>query len=180
MKIKYADYIKGDGIAEKDFKFKRINSDEFNGYAAISYFRKVTEPRYAKMNGKRYMILDKGYTWIQYFPDDFNYAVTVMFNTDKEIIQWYFDVCRGNKIDERGIPYFYDLYLDVVLLSNGDIMVLDEDELEEAFNMEDITNDDYNMAKNMVYVILGELNEDKNSIVHLSKKHIKEMEQLLK
>lgn len=31
------------------------------------------------------------------------------------------------------MPYFDDLYLDVVLLPSGDMYLLDEDELEEAY-----------------------------------------------
>ena len=31
------------------------------------------------------------------------------------------------------LPYFDDLYLDVVLLSSGKVYVLDEEELEDAF-----------------------------------------------
>ncbi|WP_142413128.1 DUF402 domain-containing protein [Hathewaya massiliensis] len=179
MKVKYADYIKGNSILEKDFNFQYIDNNKFKGYAAISYFRKVTEPRYAEMNGKKYLILDEGYTWIQYFPKGLNYAVTVMFNTEKEIIQWYFDICKGNEIDSRGIPYFYDLYLDVVLLPQGKIMLLDEDELEEAYNIGDITKEDFFMAKELAYRILSELKKDENSIVDFSKNHIEEMEKLL-
>ncbi|CAM3010186.1 DUF402 domain-containing protein [Hathewaya histolytica] len=179
MKVKYADHIKWNRILEKDFNFKYIDRDEFRGYAAISYFKKVTAPRYAEMNGVDYLILDEGHTWIQYFPEGLNYAVTVMFDCNKKIVQWYFDICTSNKIDERGIPYFNDLYLDVVLLPKGDTMLLDEDELEEALKIGDITEEEYHMAKEVAEDILKELKEDKNSIVHFSKVNLKEMQEIL-
>ncbi len=41
---------------------------------------------------------------------------------------------------------FDDLYLDVVLLPNGKIYVLDEDELEDAYKSGDVTKEEYELA----------------------------------
>ena len=61
-------------------------------------------------------------------------------------MQYYIDVAKEYEIDERGLPYFDDLYLDVVLLPNGEIYVLDEDELEDAYKIGDITKEEYELA----------------------------------
>lgn len=61
-------------------------------------------------------------------------------------MQYYIDVAKEYQIDERGMPYFDDLYLDVVLLPNGDIYLLDEDELEEAYRDKDVSKEEYDVA----------------------------------
>lgn len=49
-------------------------------------------------------------------------------------------------IDSDGIPYFDDLYLDLVVYPDGTIKVDDMDELEEALSIKDITQEQFNLA----------------------------------
>ena len=72
---------------------------------------------------------------MQYFISGKNFAITAMLDDQQKLVQYYIDVAKEYEIDERGLPYFDDLYLDVVLLPNGEIYVLDEDELEDAYKM---------------------------------------------
>ena len=60
-------------------------------------------------------------------------------------MQYYIDVAKEYEIDDRGLPYFDDLYLDVVLLPNGKMYILDEDELEDAYKSGDVTKE-YELA----------------------------------
>ena len=48
--------------------------------------------------------------------------------------------------DDDNVPYFYDLYLDLVVYPNGDIIVDDKDELEEALKNGEITKLQYDRA----------------------------------
>ncbi len=64
----------------------------------------------------------------------------------KKLVQYYIDVAKEYKIDDRGLPYFDDLYLDVVLLSSGKVYVLDEEELEDAYKSGDVTKEEYELA----------------------------------
>ena len=61
-------------------------------------------------------------------------------------MQYYIDVAKEYEIDDCGLPYFDDLYLDVVLLPNGKMYVLDEDELEDAYKSGDVTKEEYELA----------------------------------
>ena len=45
-----------------------------------------------------------------------------------------------------GIPYFFDLYLDLVVYSDGRIAVDDMDELEEALSQKKITQEQFDLA----------------------------------
>ena len=69
-----------------------------------------------------------------------------MFNNNKEIVQWYFDITKQHGVDNRGIPFFDDLYLDVIVLPSSEILLLDEDELKEALDKKEIIKDDYELA----------------------------------
>lgn len=70
-----------------------------------------------------------------------------MYNQNKEIIEWYFDISKEIG-SENGVSYEDDLYLDVVVNPDGEIILLDEDELKEALDRLEISKEDYDMAYN--------------------------------
>ena len=142
MKRKYGDGSSWNRLIEKTYEVKAIEK----GMLGILRIQKVKEPSYKKYNDRELCIVDAGYTWVQYFISDKNFAITAMLNEKKELVQYYIDVAKKFKIDGSGMPYFDDLYLDVVLLSNGDLYLLDEDELEEAYVARDISEEEYNVA----------------------------------
>ena len=85
-----------------------------------------------------------------------------MLDNQKQLVQYYIDVTkRVKKIDDRGLPYFDDLYLDVVLLPNGEVYVLDEDELEDAYKIGDVTKEEYELAWNTTKWIITRRNRKK-------------------
>ena len=48
--------------------------------------------------------------------------------------------------DDDGVPYFYDLYLDLIVYPDGNVIVDDMDELQAAFKAGEITEAQYNQA----------------------------------
>lgn len=50
------------------------------------------------------------------------------------------------KIDDCGLLYFDDLYLDVVLLFSGKVYVLDEEELEDVYKSGDVMKEEYELV----------------------------------
>ena len=46
---------------------------------------------------------------------------------------------QETRVTDQGVPWFDDLYLDVVVVKNGEVFLLDEDELEDALGRNDIT-----------------------------------------
>ena len=71
-------------------------------------------------------IVDDGYMWLQHFPKGQNCTVTTMFDADGEVIQWYIDIC--NEIGtENNVPWWDDLFLDIIVLPTGEIIRQDED-----------------------------------------------------
>ena len=71
-----------------------------------------------------------------------------MLNENDDILLWYIDMIAEQGIDVDSIPYFDDLYLDLVIYANGIIKVDDMDELEEALLRKDITEEQFNLAIN--------------------------------
>ena len=90
------------------------------------------------------------------------------------IIEWYFDMIKTNGV-ENGVPYIYDLYLDLVIKSNGKEVVLDEDELKEALNNRDISKDDFNMAYKTMKKIQDKYRNNLGELIELTNKLYKEL-----
>ena len=79
---------------------------------------------------KQVLIADAGYSWLQVALKDRYFWATVMFDDMGNFLQGYFDITAGNSFEDMDNPKFQDMYLDLVLLSDGRILVLDREELE--------------------------------------------------
>ena len=73
------------------------------------------------------------------------------------------------------MPYEDDLYLDVVLTPEGDIKLLDEDELKDAFDRFEVNKSDYEMAYNEAKQLMNKLQNNKDTLKILTDKYLKEM-----
>jgi len=177
MKRKHADRYDWKRILSKQFALTEVDSPEFTGYISLIKFNAVRQPLTVTMDGKRIKLVDTGYCWMQYFPLHEHYSITTVFDEQGEVIQWYVDVCEPVGTDDRGIPYFDDLYLDVVLLPSGHIFLLDEDELEEALEWGRITHDQYSTAVKEASRLVHEVKE--HPLVRRSKEDFIMMQQLL-
>lgn len=156
MKRKYGDGSSWRRLIDKTYSVKDVQG----GMLGILHIKQVKEPSYKQYNNRKICIAHNGYTWIQYFISEKHFVITAMLNENKELVQYYIDVAKEYKIDGRGLPYFDDLYLDVVLLPNGEMYVLDEDELEEAYTDGDIIKEEYDLAWNTAKWIIKKIEEE--------------------
>ncbi len=125
-------------ITKKQQKIQFVSNDKFCGYTGILDIEEVTEPQVWNFNGKDRIVCDKGIKWISILPKDKYYFITAMLDSNDEIIVWYIDMIAGQGIEDD-IPFFYDLYLDLIVYPDGTILTDDMDELEEALNKGDIS-----------------------------------------
>lgn len=116
------------------------------GYSALIHFLCGNKNLFVEYESEPYCLAADGYKWLMILPMDEYWCITAMYNQENEIIEWYFDISKNNFIDERGMPCIDDLFLDLVLLPDGRIIMLDEDELQEALDSGQIIKDDYNFA----------------------------------
>ena len=69
-----------------------------------------------------------------------------MIDKNGEVLLWYIDMIDEQGIDNDGVPFFYDLYLDLVVYPNGEIVVDDMDELEDALANGIISQKQFDLA----------------------------------
>lgn len=76
--------------------------------------------------------IGNGYHWVQLAPRGERWWLTAMFDRNRQLVQFYFDITFGNHLLPDGGSWFRDAYLDVVLEPCGRMRLLDEDELDAA------------------------------------------------
>lgn len=153
-------YLKDVNKYELNFYF-----DNKDYYLAIKKFINVEKP-FILQSGV--CLIDNGYYMAEVIPKKENYITRIYFNEKKERIEYYFDVTLKNGLDEKSnIPYYDDLYLDVTINRNGEVKVLDEDELLEALNRKEISEDEYNLANKTKESLLESIINKNNKYMDL-------------
>ena len=132
MKQRAADRLPWPRVTARRFVTHAFTTTEFQGVATLLCIDAVREPLWADWQGHRFCICDSGYTWVQHFPTNTHYAVTTQFDAQDQVVQWYIDICNHHWVDERGIPWWEDLYLDLLVFPDGGCHIVDADELDDA------------------------------------------------
>lgn len=82
--------------------------------------------------GKEVVVADDGYNWLVISPKNENYVITLYMDDKKSPIICYVDMIDGIGTDEDGVFYYNDIFLDLLISMQMDIVELDMDELEQA------------------------------------------------
>lgn len=167
MKRKYLDRLDWKRVIQRRYIEKFIDDKYFKGYLSLLYIDKAREPLVVNINQKELILVNDGYKWMQHMPLNKHYAVTTMIDNNNKIIQWYFDIIKGNGIED-GRVYFDDLYLDIVHLPSKETLLLDEDELKDSLENRIITEEDYCLAYNEANKLLAEIERGENHIINSS------------
>jgi len=165
MKRRFADARGNRDILEKKYINYYINSKNFVGNISVLEIIKVKNKYIVDIEQR--CILDSNYTWIEIYPDNENYCITAMLDENKVIKEWYFDICKKIGL-EAGVPYEDDLYLDVVIVPDGRIHVLDEDELLQAYNNKEISKEEYELAYTVKDKIINEFANNIAKLIELT------------
>ena len=146
MKRSRLSYDEWKCILSKNMHGKRVNSELLDGYIGLIEIKEVSEAQIWKFNGEDVVVCDKGRKWLSILPRNDWYCITATMDEEGNILLWYIDMIARQGIDVDGVPYFDDLYLDLVVYPDGTILVDDMDELEEALSKKDITQEQFNLA----------------------------------
>jgi hypothetical protein len=165
MKRKFADRRGWKRVKEKRYSQFRVDDEHFNGYIAVVEIDRVIEPLFVSVCGKQRCVVDNGYIWMQFFPDGCAYVMTVMFDTTKTIIEWYFDICKKHGLGSDSIPYLDDLFLDVVVSPEFEIELIDQDELEAALTNNLIEASDYSFAYKEANQLIESIKSDELTLM---------------
>ena len=113
-------------------------------------------------------VMDDGYYVFEVIPKNDNYAMRLFLNAYKEPLEYYFDICKNNRLDNLyKVPCYDDLYLDITYL-DGYINILDEDELIAAYKSGDISQEDYKLVYKMRDRLLEEINNKTNKLMNIN------------
>lgn len=171
MKRKFGDRANWRRVTHRQFKSKFVENDDFTGYVTLYSIFALRDPLWKTYGGHTFRIADKGYTWLQYYPKGAHYVVTAMFDDQGEIVEWYIDICKTQGVTDQGVPWFDDLYLDIVVLKNREVYLLDEDELDEALTKGLISVKDYDLATETAQQLLHDIKERRFPYFRLSLDH---------
>ncbi|MBD7912199.1 DUF402 domain-containing protein [Clostridium cibarium] len=153
-------------ITEKRYKQEKIVSDDFIGYVSLINLDNVSTPQIWEVKGEKIIVCDNGMKWLRILPEGENYTIMAIINEKDEIVIWYIDIIKDYGIDEDGIVYVNDLFLDLIVNKKGNVKIDDMDELEIALNQEVISLELYNCAletsekiKNDILLDINRFNE---------------------
>jgi uncharacterized protein len=157
VKRKFATFPDWGRVVSRRFVAMPLDEPGFSGHIALLTFDEIGEPGWLTYEGGRLLIADDGFCWLQYYPRDAHYAFAATFDAGGRFVYWYFDIVKGYGVGPDGIPWYDDLYLDVIVLPDSATWVLDADELDEALAVGKITRDDWHLAWDEARALLAAL-----------------------
>ncbi|MDB4868925.1 MAG: hypothetical protein JWR03_3258 [Cohnella sp.] len=173
MKRKFSDRANWRRILKKSYACFPMDEPQFHGFVTLYRIHELRDPLWKEYNGRRMCLADKGYLWMQHFPKGEHFVVTTMFDPQGNVVQWYIDISKIQGLTDQQVPWFDDLYLDIVVLPTGELLLLDEDELEEALDDGLITARDSDMAQRTAARLMDLIRHNKFPYFDLSLHHRK-------
>lgn len=171
MRKKSAARVDWERVLERRFTVQRIDNADYHGYVTLLRLDRVSEPLFVSFGEERVCIADQGYDWVQHFPDGEHFVLLSAFDERGELVQWYIDIVESMGVDEHGVPWYKDLYLDIVVAPSGETLLLDVDELDEALRKGKITTGQYNFAWQQASALLDALESDLFRLLWLCDAH---------
>lgn len=142
----------------------KLYLDEEDFYVSVKKLIKVDQ-KFIISNG--ICVMDDDYYVLEVIPKRENYAMRLFLDNNKRPLEYYFDISKNNGLDpDAFVPSYDDLYLDITLLNN-EINILDEDELETALQVNDITQADYDLVMQIKNKLLTEIKNGTNPLMNL-------------
>ncbi len=164
-------------------KRKRLNRDLKWGFQYYPYFQMNMENEIFQGFVSMIMLIDgeylywpfekagqspvagAGMIWLQMVPKEKKRLVTAMLmpiddKRDYVVSTWYVDVIEKLEFDEDGVAAYWDKYVDVIATPQGDLIIDDRDELDEAYQKNELSTKQYQDALAETDRIVSELFQD--------------------
>lgn len=176
LKRKYADVKKVKEITENTYINKYFDNKDFKGNISLVKILEASREWVVDIGtDEERCILGKDLKWLEIYPDNENYCITAIYGKNNEIVEWYIDIADSLGT-ENGVPYEDDLYLDVVILPNKKVILLDEDELEDAYKNKLITKKQYDLSYDTAKEIMEQGIERIDELTSFCDKYLKILE----
>ena len=175
MKVKYLDETYLRDVTK--YAIKTFENEE--EYVVFKHIIEVKK-KYIETHTRRNRCLqDNGYFMIEYLTKYKNYIVRAFLDDKKEVLRYYIDIVGNVGIEkDSGRLYYEDLYLDVVVRPDGEIILLDEKELKEALKRFEITKEEYEMAYEEAAKLMMLLKGKKENLKTFTNKYLNYFERL--
>lgn len=171
LKKRYADRHVGRKANKSKQKVISVKEKYFTGDIYFYDFIEVKEKTVIP-NGK--CIIDNNYKWLEFYDYNSKVKLTAIYDENNKIIEWYFDIAREIG-KEKDVPYEDDLYLDVIVTPEGEIILLDEEELKNALDRMEITEKEYEDTYKEANQLMDRLSNKKEELQEFTDKYLKEM-----
>ncbi|TMV50304.1 DUF402 domain-containing protein [Paenibacillus mesophilus] len=174
---KYADRTEWGRIVEKKFTVVPKKTIGFSGTVTLFEMVKVKAPLYKQyeQDQEKVCIAADGYKWLQQFPELANYIVTAMYDDGDRLVQWVISICKCQGVLHNNIPWYDDLYLNIVILPGGQLYVTGQDRLDDAVRRDELGEEDVQLAWNTANLVMDEYRKGSFDMLLMSDKHLQEM-----
>ena len=162
-------------ILERDYAYRSVNARGEREMESLLTIREITEPLRVRRGEEWVTIVERGYRWVQIAREGAPVWLTAMFDEHGDFLQMYFDITAGNRFDDPEDPTFRDMYLDVVATPEGRMLVLDQDELDEALAQRRITPEEHDRAERVCSGLCAWLEEHWLDLLDRCKRILKEL-----
>lgn len=156
-----------------------MDNELFKGWVAINYLTDGETRCWDFEKAGSVPVCGKGMIWLTIIPENASRSISAFFLPDRRISAWYVDVIETTGIDEDGVVYFVDKYLDVMLTPQGDVIVDDRDELDAAYASGEISKAQYEDALMEGECIVKELGGDVRETERMCRKVLEKAEEII-
>ena len=150
--------------------------EDLNCYFTVKEINEIDENHEIIRNQTLGRKIDKNFKMLEYTPIDKDYNVRAFVNDKNEIFEYYLDVTDGMELRD-GVPYYNDLFLDIIYYNDKDIMkkvydgdkelrIIDQQELQEALDENVITTEQYHKAYNVANQLMSEIQNGTNIFIN--------------
>lgn len=162
------------------FISREITLGDTSGLEAVYRVDEIRKPLRV-FNGHAWItVSDTGFTWYQLALRNRRIWLHASFDPTGELVEIYCDVTGGNVFDDPECPCFEDRYLDVVLTPDGELRVLDRDELDEALETGKLTPEQHAQAVADGAALCRDLEANKEAVLEFVRTHRNELAAMLK
>ncbi len=169
MKRKYANRPNWKRVLSRRMMGDELSIKSFKGYAMLICIDEVRDDLWVDLCGNNTRVAGDGYCWLTLFPAGESYVVTAMFDEQQNIVQWYIDICSEIGFDKDGIPWYDDLYLDIIIDAHKNHCLIDQEDLERALRQRVIRKQDFDFAYREANRVIKLIEEDQLELLELSK-----------
>ena len=152
-------------LLEKEYTVRDCAPWGHPGRESILKIHKVTAPLWVKEGYGEICIADAGHSWVQIACHGQPYWLTAMFDKNDRFLQVYFDIALPPCFEDPDDPWFTDLYLDVVLTSDRQLVIMDREELDAALQTGEIDADTHAFALSACEKLLAWLEVHKDELI---------------